>query len=148
MASFELELPTELIEQCQRIYDDTDKIFGGMTKAAAKNVKKNVISNLPKGLRIAKFKKNIKMTKTYKTPSDDGINNKIVISGYFINEKGEKVPAPLVANMFEYGSTKRHGKYLRGATKYPFFRKSFKSDEITKIMMEEQKRLSGGLLDE
>jgi hypothetical protein len=82
----------------------------------------------------------IKTTKTYKTPSDGGINTKVIISGYFNNSKGVRTPAPLVANIFEYGSTK--------FTKKPFFRKSFKKKEIEEAMMKAQKELSGGLLNE
>ena len=65
-----------------------------------------------------------------------------MIIGYFKNENGKETPAPLVANMFEYGSRKR--KY----PKHPFFRKSFKRAQIMKAMEDAQKKLSGGILDE
>ena len=82
----------------------------------------------------------IKTTKTYRTPSDDGIATKVIISGYFKNKNGVKTPAPLVANVFEYGSSK--------FTKKPFLRKSFQKSQIEKAMLKAQKELSGGLLDE
>ena len=47
-----------------------------------------------------------------------------------------------VANMFEYGSSKKN------YPKHPFFRKSFKKEQIMQAMKEAQKKLSGGLLDE
>ena len=84
----------------------------------------------------------VKVTRTYRTPSDDGINNKVIIGGYFINRNGRKTPIPLVANLFEYGSSS--GKY----PKHPFFRKAFRKSEIEAVMKAKQKELSGGLLDE
>lgn len=140
MADFQMELPKEVMKDFEKIYGDVDLIFGGMTKAGAETVYKNVMSNLPSSWKNSNIKSNIKLTKTYKTPSDDGINTKIVISGYFKNKNGVKTPAPLVANVFEYGSSK--------FTKKPFFRKSFKKSEIEKAMYDAQKKLSGGLLDE
>ena len=144
MARFTLEVPTEILKDVQKIYNGYDEVFGGMTKAGARFVEKTVKANLPEGLSSSKFfKKCIKLTRTYKTPSDDGINTKVVISGYFKNRNGVKTPAPLVANVFEYGRS--NGNPF---PKQPFFRKSFKKSQIKKIMLEEQKRLSGGLLDE
>ena len=83
---------------------------------------------------------NIGITRVYKTPSDGGINTKVRISGYFVNHNGVRTPAPLVANVFEYGSTKFQKK--------PFFRRSFRKKQIEKAMMDAQKNLSGGALDE
>ena len=57
-----------------------------------------------------------------------------MISGYFTNRDGEITPAPLVANMFEYGSSKR--KY----PKQPFFRQSFNAAQITKAMLKVQEK--------
>jgi hypothetical protein len=142
MAKFELELPTELIAEIERVSKDSDKIFGGMTQAGAEVAYKTVLSNLPKGLRDSKdFARHIYITKSYKTPSDDGINNKVKIAGYFNNKNGVKTPAPLVANMFEYGSNSRN------FPKQPFFRKSFRPSQIEAAMLKAQKELSGGLLE-
>ena len=49
-------------------------------------------------------------------------------SCYFINENGEKIPAPLVANVTEYGRS--NSPY----PKKPFLRRSFKKSEIEKAM--------------
>ena len=140
MARFTMELPDEIIKDIQRIENDAETIFGGMTKAGAEVALQNVKANAPASWKDSAIMNNIGLTKTYKTPSDDGINTKVIISGYFINENGVKTPAPLVANVFEYGSTK--------FPKKPFFRKSFRKAEIEKAMLQAQKDLSGGLLDE
>ena len=140
MAQFQMELPKDIIKDIEEIYGNTDKIFGGMTRAGADVTLETVKANVPNSWRGSNIMKTIRLTRTYKTPSDDGINTKVIIDGYFINERGVKTPAPLVANVFEYGSTK--------FPKQPFFRKSFKKSQIEKAMLEAQKKLSGGLLDE
>ena len=142
MAKFTADIDDSVLKDISYIDKQFDHIFGGMTKAGAEVVYKNVISALPGSLRSSGFSSHVKLSKVYKTPSDDGINTKVMITGYFINKDGRKTPAPLVANMFEYGSDKRN------YPKQPFFRKSFKKSQIMKAMEEEQKKLSGGLLDE
>lgn len=142
MAKLVVDIDDSVLKDISYIDKQFDHIFGGMTKAGAEVVYKNVISALPESLRSSGFSSHVKLSKVYKTPSDDGINTKVMITGYFINKDGRKTPAPLVANMFEYGSDKR--KY----PKHLFFRKSFKKSQIMKAMEEAQKSLSGGLLDE
>lgn len=140
MAKFEMELPKDIMDDLKKIYDNSDSIFGGMTEAGAKVALENVKANVPKSWRNSNIMNNIGLTRTYKTPSDGGINTKVIISGYFINKNDVKTPAPLVANVFEYGK--------RGFSKKPFFRKSFRKSQIEKAMLKAQKELSGGLLDE
>lgn len=142
MAKIVFDIDDSVLKDISYIDKQFDQIFGGMTQAGAEVVYKNVIANLPEALKSSGFTKNVKLSRVYKTPSDDGINTKVMITGYFKNREGKKTPVPLVANMFEYGSDKR--KY----PKHPFFRKSFKKSQIMKAMEEEQKKLSGGLLDE
>ena len=142
MAIFSFDIDDSVMKDINYIDKQFDHIFGGMTYAGAEVVYKNVIATLPEPLRSSGFSNCVKLSRVYKTPSDDGINTKVMITGYFTNEKGKKTPAPLVANMFEYGSDKR--KY----PKHPFFRKSFKRAQIMKAMEDAQKKLSGGLLDE
>lgn len=142
MAKLVMDIDDSVLKDISYIDKQFDHIFGGMTKAGAEVVYKNVISALPESLRSSGFSSHVKLSKVYKTPSDDGINTKVMITGYFINKDGRKTPAPLVANMFEYGSDKRT------YPKHPFFRKSFKKSQIMKAMEEAQKSLSGGLLDE
>lgn len=128
--------------QVSFIDDNFESIFGGMTKAGADVVYENVIASMPPSFKNSDIKNCFGVSRTYKTPSDDGINNKVYYGGYFTNEKGKETPAPLVVNMFEYGSNKRD------YPKHPFFRKSFNKSQITKAMQDAQKKLSGGLLDE
>lgn len=142
MARFNVELPNDIIKDFERIYGDTDKILGEMTKAGAEVVEKNIIANMPQSIRNSKMMDCLKITKVYKTPSDDGINTKVGFYGYFQNEEGKIVPAPLVANVFEYGRSNLP------FPKHPFMRKSFKKKEIEAAMLKAQKQASGGLLDE
>ena len=141
MAKFEMELPTEIMKDFEKIYKDSEKIFGEMTRAGAEVVNKNIQANVPQSIRQSKMMDCLKMTRTYKTPSDDGINTKIGFYGYFVNEDGKTVPAPLVANVFEYGRSNAP------FPKQPFMRKSFKKNEIEDAMLNAQKRASGGLLE-
>ena len=142
MAKLVIDIDDSVLKDISYIDKQFDHIFGGVTQAGAEVVYKNAISALPEALKSSGFTKNVKLSRVYKTPSDDGINTKVMITGYFKNKEGKKTPAPLVANMFEYGSDKK--KY----PKHPFFRKSFKKSQIMKAMEEEQRKLSGGLLDE
>ena len=142
MAKFELELPTEVMKDLEKILNDSDKIFGEMTQAGAEVVEKNIISNVPQSIRNSKMMECLKITKTYKTPSDDGINTKVGFFGYFQNENGETVPAPLVANVFEYGRSNLP------FPKHPFLRKSFNKSDIEQAMLKAQREASGGILNE
>ena len=142
MAKFNLELPTDIMNDLQHIYNDSDKIFGAMTKAGAEVVEKNIIASVPQSIKNSKMMQCLKITKTFKTPSDDGINTKVGFYGYFQNEDGKTVPAPLVANVFEYGRSNLP------FPKHPFMRKSFKKAEIEQAMLQAQREVSGGLLDE
>ena len=145
MAKFELELPTEIVDQISKITDSCEDIFGQMTQAGAQKVKERVLQNLPPGINTPEFKECVKVTSPYLTPSDDGIASKVIITGYFNNRHGQRTPAPLVANTMEYGTVDRFGRgYI---TKTPFFRKSFVSSEIEKAMLDKQKELTGGLLE-
>jgi len=148
MAGFTLSMPEEIIRDIENIESNSKEIFGAMTRAGAETVYKNVKANMPSSLKSSNFQNCLKISKTYVTPSDDGINTKVMISGYFVNHNGKKTPAPLVANVFEYG---RRGSEIFGAGKLqkrPFFRKSFKKSQIEKAMYKKQRELSGGLLED
>lgn len=140
MAKFEMQLPDDIIKDFQKIYNNSDEIFGKMVQAGAEVVYNNIKANAPSSVKSSDMINCLKITKVYKTPSDDGINDKVGFYGYFINKNGKTTPAPLVANVFEYGSTK--------VQKKPFFRKSFRKAQIEKAMLKVQKEVSGGLLDE
>lgn len=140
MARFNLELPKEIINDFNYIYDNAENIFGKMTQAGAEEVYNNVKTNIPQGFADSEIMDCLKITKVYKTPSDGGINTKVGFFGYFTNKNGIKTPAPLVANVFEYGSS--------NFTKKPFFRRSFNKGQIQRAMIEAQEQYSKGLLKE
>lgn len=160
MANFINVLPDDVIKDIQKIYKNSDDIFGGMTQAGARVVEKNIRANAPKGVRNEpKLMNKLKVSRTYKTPSDGGINTKTAFfygkgseSGYFNNRTGQKTPIPLVLNAFEYGTTERYTKEgaYRGKIEYPvkhpFLRRSFNKGQIEKAMYDEQVKLSKGLL--
>ena len=128
MASFKAELPNDIIKQFESIEKNTDKMLEEMTEAGARLVLENIKAGVPHSWYSSNIMKCLKITKTYKTPSDDGVNTKVAFYGYFINENGEKIPAPLVANVTEYGRS--NSPY----PKKPFLRRSFKKAEIEKVM--------------
>lgn len=134
MADFKADLPDELIKMFEELAINTETMLGEMVKAGAEVAKSNVNAKMPKGLKDGLLKSTdaIKVTRVYKTPSDDGVNCQVIISGYFINRYGKKTPAPLVANLFEYGRS--DPEY----PKQPFFRSSFNKGQIEKAMMEVQ----------
>lgn len=161
MAKYTMELPTEIMQDIRKIEDNADGIFGAMTKAAAEACAANVRANAP----IQSLAHAVKVSRTYKTPSDDGINNKVYFSGYdksasftrrgratnntkYTTYKG--VPYEFIAKVIEYGTSPRYtdaGAYRGYIGKKPFFRKGFKQSQIEQIMRDVQKRESGGLLE-
>lgn len=138
MASFKGNLPNDLIKQFESLELNTEKMLGDMVKVGAEVAKENIISKMPDQLYYGLGDENIIVSQVYKTPSDDGINCQAMIVGYFTNHNGEVTPAPLVANMFEYGST--HKKY----PKQPFFRQAFNKSKIEAAMLRVQEEYIKG----
>ena len=132
MAAFEEQLPTEIMEQFEFLDKNTETMLKEMTREGAKKVLANVKSNVPQSFRKSGIMKCLKLTRSYKTPSDDGINTKVAFYGYFNNEYGKRTPAPLVCNLFEYGRS--NSPYPR----HPFMRRSFVSSEIESAMKKVQ----------
>lgn len=132
MALFDEQLPTELIEQFEFLDKNTETMLKEMTREGAKKVLANVKANVPASFRKSGIMKCLKLTSSYKTPSDDGVATKVAFYGYFENEDGKKTPAPLVCNLFEYGRSNM--PYPR----YPFMRRSFVSSEIETAMKKVQ----------
>ena len=134
MARFQSELPNDLIKEIESINKNSEKMFGEMTKAGAEVVYRLVKSNMGSVFKTTKsLEKGLKITKVYKTPSDDGINTHIGFYGY--DEEG--VPIPLKAMAREYGTS-------RGEAKKPFFRKSFKKKDIEQAMLKVQDKYIKG----
>lgn len=147
MAQFIAMLPDKELKQLEKLGVNSEKMLGEMTKAGAEVVERNIIANAPQGIKQdPELMSKLKLSRVYKTPSDDGINTKVAFfydAGYFINRNGEQTPIPLVLNMFEFGSSKRE------YPKKPFIRKSFKKGEIEAAMKKvQEKYLKGTILDE
>lgn len=132
MATFEEQLPTELMEQFENLDKNTETMLKAMTREGAKKVLANVKANVPASFGKSGIMKCLKLTRSYKTPSDDGVATKVAFYGYFQNENGKKTPAPLVCNLFEYGRS--NSPY----PKHPFMRRSFVSSEIEAAMKKVQ----------
>ena len=128
MADFKAELPNDIIKQFESLEKNTDKMLGEMTEAGARLVLENIKVGVPRSWYESNIMHCLKITKTYKTPSDDGVNTKVAFYGYFINKNKEKTPAPLVANVTEYGRS--NSPY----PKKPFLRKAFNKAQIEKAM--------------
>lgn len=131
MAGFNVELPTELISSIKRLANDSENMFKEMTQAGAKVVYNSVKSNMKSSFkRTDSLEKGLKITRPYKTLSDDGINTKVGFYGY----KEDGTPIPLIALAREYGTSK-------GEKKKPYLRKAFKQESaITNAMLDVQKR--------
>lgn len=134
MARFKAELPNDIIKEITALEKNTDKMLEEMTEAGAKVVLQNIKSSVPASWHSSEIMKCLKVTRPYKTPSDDGVNTKVAFYGYFRNRNNEVIPAPLVANVTEYGRSNRP------YPKKPFLRRSFKKGEITKAMEAVQKK--------
>lgn len=138
MARFNAELPNDIIKEFNKLEKDTTKMLGEMTRAGAEVVMQNIKSSVPASWYSSNIMKCLKITDTYETPSDDGVNTKVAFYGYFINRNGERIPAPLVANVTEYGRS--NSKY----PKKPFLRRSFKKSQIEKAMQAVQDKYIKG----
>lgn len=138
MANFIGDLPEDLIKMFEELELNTEQMLSDMVKAGAETVYNNVKAKIPRDFEKALSANNIKITRAYKTPSDNGINSQVMITGYFVNKDGKVTPAPLVANLFEYGrSTSPYPKK-------PFLRSSFKPKQIEEAMLEVQNKYIKG----
>lgn len=134
MARFKAELPNDIIKQFEGVEKNTDAMLAEMTEAGAKIVLANIKANVPSSWHSSNIMKCLKVSRTYKTPTDDGVNTKVAFYGYFKNKNGEIIPAPLVANVTEYGRS--NSPY----PKQPFLRKSFKKADIERAMQAVQEK--------
>lgn len=134
MARFKAELPNDIIKQFEGLEKNTDQMLAEMTEAGANVVLQNIKASMPHSWYSSNIMKCLKMTRPYKTPSDAGVNVKVAFYGYFINENGRKTPAPLVANVTEYGRS--NSPY----PKKPFMRRAFNKGKIEKAMQAVQNK--------
>ena len=125
MARFSGEVPQEILQGIEQMNADADRMFEEMVGAGAEVVYDLVKKNMQKSFKSTKsLEQGLRLTKVYRTPSDDGINVHVGFYGY--NDEG--VPIPLIANAREYGTSS-------GEEKKPFFRKSFNKKQIEQAML-------------
>ena len=140
MARFDMELPNDLIKEFSDLDDNLDTILGEMTNAGAKKVFNNVLSNMRSVFKSTNsLEKGLKITKVYKTSSDDGINTKVGFYGYDgvpTKKYPQGKPIPLKAMAREYGTPTE--------AKKPFFRKSFIKSQIEAEMLKVQDKYIKG----
>ena len=139
MARFHAELPNDLIKVFDELETNAPEMMGEMCKAGATVVYNKVVANLGRVFKKTDtLLKGLKITRIYKTPSDDGIAVHVGFYGYDPDSKPTKrhpkgTPIPLIAMAREYGTKS-------GEQKKPFFRKSFAKKDIEQAMMEVQNR--------
>lgn len=143
MARFSAELPNDLIKEFEDLGNNAEKMMGEMTKAGAEVVYTLVKSNMQKSFKTTNsLEKGLKMTRVYKTPSNDAIGVYIGFYGYDPDSKPTKrhpkgTPIDLIAKAREYGTSS-------GEAKKPFFRKSFRKSDIEQAMIKVQKKYVKG----
>lgn len=130
MAKFDAVIPYVILKDFMTLYRDSPKMYGEVLKAGGKVAYETVKANAPASFKKSNIMRKLKMTKVYRTPSDGAINIKIGFYGYFINHNKKVTPAPLVANVFEYGSSK--------FPKKPFFYRSMRNRQVIIAMMEKE----------
>lgn len=157
MANFGFESNIELIENFSKMAENEGNMFGEMTRAGAEVVYKQALSNMKRVFKSTdRLEKNLKITKTYKSSSDDSVNTKVGIYGYLEGTEGKKIsyfkktstskknsnktiggkhysynngiPAPLVALAREFGSS-------AGEAKKPFLRPAFRQTKAIEDAM-------------
>ena len=91
MAKFTMELPQEIMKDFDKVYNNSEKIFGGMTKAGAEVAYSNIRSNVPNSFRSSNIMNCMKITKVFKTPSDGGINTQVGFYGYLLMKMAKEL---------------------------------------------------------
>jgi hypothetical protein len=149
MAKFEMELPNDLIKEMEALRKNAPKIFGEMTRAGAEVAYAKASANIKRAFKHSdEILSKLQLTRTYRTPSDDGINTKVAVYGYIKENKqftrkntykkstgksyeSQGVPVELVVIQREYGNS-------RGEKKMPIFRPAFNKSKIESAMLSVQ----------
>lgn len=88
MAKFNTKLPQEIIGQLQAL--EKSKMFEEMLNAGARVVYDNIKSNMRKVFKTtARLEECLRITKVYRTFTDDAINEKIAFYGYLKGTEGK-----------------------------------------------------------
>jgi hypothetical protein len=126
MGAISFTLPREELRFLRFATENSERIFSEVVKAGGQAAYENVKANVPASFRKSEIMHCLKMTRIYRTSYDNAINVKIGFYGYFTNHLGKRTPAPLVANVFEYGSSK--------FPKQPFFRFAISGGKVIRTM--------------
>lgn len=166
MAKFVMELPKDILKDVEFVQKNAVSIFGEMTQAGAQVAKQSIAQGAQRAFypeTARKMNEKLKITKVYNTRKDKAINTKVAYYGYIPKVNGmpfkirkyeypEGVPAPFLAALREYGGSlgnmpEPFKRYWR--VKIPFIRPAFANTApIKKAMLEKQKELSKGILDD
>lgn len=132
MAKMQTRFPTDLIRRFDALTAEHVEMFEEMTQAGAAVVEEHIRQRAPQSVKSSKMMDCLKVTRPYLSQGGEKVNTKVAFYGYFTNLDGKRTPAPLVANVFEYG---------RGPDKemkQPFVRKSFTGKDIEEAMLRKQ----------
>lgn len=134
MARFKSELPLELIKQFNELANGgAKKMMKEMVDAGAEIAESAMRKNMKKAFKSTKGLEDcLKISDA--TKITDGVGKLVGFEGYFINEQGKRVPAPLVAYARDKGTSSED------SPKKPFIKKSFNKAKITKAMLEIQEK--------
>lgn len=142
MATFDVQLPTELIKTLEELGVQTRYMLRDMVRAGGEVALNNMHSNIPPAFAGSDIIHCMMVTKSYRT-KDGSINVKVGFTGYFtpkkpvgqkwIESRGtDKMAAELAANVFE------HGRSSSKFPKHPFIRRSFNAAQIEAAMTKVQ----------
>ena len=132
MASFNAELPNELIKEFQELDLGATDMMEKMTRAGANVVFDEVKKNLPKAFKKTdNLEKALIITKTYRNAKEE-IATKVGFYGYDTTRKTKQypngTPIPLIILAREYGSSS-------GEKKIPILRPAFRKNKAIESAM-------------
>lgn len=155
MAKFIVELPKEIYDDFNLLYNDCPKLFEDMTRAGAEVVYKKILQNMKNSFKdTTELKKHLKITKSYRTLLGKYVNTKVAFYGYYrkndkdyINRKnaaeGHLYKTGYKGNTIKMSSGRKAAEYIQkgvpvpliiaarefgtssGENKKPFVRKAF-----------------------
>ena len=135
MARFEMEVGNDIWKELESVKNNSHKMMSEMVTAGAEVVYNNVLKNMKNSFKTTRsLEKGLKITKVYRTKSDDAINAKVGFYGYDPNKKSKKypngTPIDLIAMAREYGTSwkNKDGSRVEHEEKNPFFRSWYNID--------------------
>lgn len=143
MAKFDAEMNNSIMKDMANLELDSTVVFGEMVQAGADVVLRNIRSNMRGSYKSTRsLEAGLGKTRTYKTPTTDGIAVKVGFRGYSPFRRtrtfAKGVPIPLIASARERGTK-------RGERAKPFFKRSFNKSAIEAEMKKVEPKLFKGL---